>query len=244
MKRIFKLLLLILPFTMNGENYFTEGMEWTSDLYDTSTPDLYWGTQTVYGKQLTSEGKTVLGLYMYHNQNKDESTLIAYVRNEDNKVSFCRPGSSEWYLMYDWGLKVGDTCVVYNPLTDDSTQSSTLRCTEIKESQGVGNWKLMTMEVIGEDNSNPTGIWICGLSSAMGILYNNTFGLDGSGAVLKEVKKDGLVIYTNETAETIRIDEQNGLDSDSRTYDLTGRKVDSPQPGNIYIHNGQKILIK
>lgn len=31
---------------------------------------------------------------------------------------------------------------------------------------------------------------------------------------------------------------------DYHTYDLSGRKVEAPAPGNIYISNGKKILIR
>ncbi len=36
----------------------------------------------------------------------------------------------------------------------------------------------------------------------------------------------------------------DGKAQDGNTYDLCGRRIETPVPGNIYIQNGQKILVK
>lgn len=40
------------------------------------------------------------------------------------------------------------------------------------------------------------------------------------------------------------IDVDGGEDADAPVYDLMGRRVDSPQPGQIYIRAGKKFTVK
>ena len=50
----------------------------------------------------------------------------------------------------------------------------------------------------------------------------------------------GFVLSNTDTATAV---EQTSTDEEGVCYDLLGRKVAEPQPGNIYIRNGQKIVL-
>lgn len=50
----------------------------------------------------------------------------------------------------------------------------------------------------------------------------------------------GFVLSNTDTATAV---EQTSTDEEGVYYDLLGRKVAQPQPGNIYIRNGQKIVL-
>ena len=58
---------------------------------------------------------------------------------------------------------------------------------------------------------------------------------------------DGDLDFYIDESETNGIDETYSLPDDPLNldiYDLQGRKVETPQPGHIYIMNGKKVVIK
>ena len=59
-------------------------------------------------------------------------------------------------------------------------------------------------------------------------------GYDG---IDSEIVKHAEELYAGIT--TVRMDVENG-----DIYDLLGRKVTTPQKGNIYIQNGKKFVVK
>lgn len=58
-----------------------------------------------------------------------------------------------------------------------------------------------------------------------------------------EIRTKNFVVYDPELVgvHSADIDSSNGGDAAATVYDLYGRKVDSPQPGRIYIRSGKKI---
>lgn len=107
------LVLLLISVAMNGQLYFKDGMKWCTKVgypyyYDTSKVEV-----------VTLEGTDedgCLKMYCFYDDNISEKKMIALIKTEDEKAYFKFDDSetSQWYLMYDFGLNVGEGCYIYN----------------------------------------------------------------------------------------------------------------------------------
>lgn len=130
-----------------------------------------------------------------------------YIRTEGDKVYFkyASGENSDWYLMYDFGLNVGEGCYVYSPFysddkvpyksyikvtgfdTDKQTKLPLMHLREYKD-------ETCSMEYFEE------GSWIKGLSSLLGVNCPNGFGLGGTPFLqLEEVFYEDKVVYKAQT---------------------------------------------
>ncbi len=205
MKKLILWLLLIFPLFGNAQVYFQEGMEWTVSVEGTQTPEGVQRTQYVSAQKCIDGENPVIGLFELNGHTDLEPQLRVYVKTEGDKVYFKFPDaeSDEWYLMYNFGLKPGESCYVYYPWqpTDESLpQCSLMKCVDIVKDDNYGDWDVMIMEERKDENGNlsdytSSGIWLKGLCSENGVLYNMLFEMDGMGTQLINASFQGKEIY-------------------------------------------------
>lgn len=91
--------------------------------------------------------------------------------------------------------------------------------------------------------------WIKGIGSEMGLLRNvpaiGWVGTDGP-TLNKVTDADGNVIFDAEAlkADVKTVATDNASPSNNKIYDLDGTVVTEPQPGKVYIRNGEKIIFQ
>lgn len=203
--KIKSFILLILAFislSMNSQNLFTDGMKWRTLIYGTHEHEVVNSIEIVTIEKTLDEN--CFNMYRSYEDNTSDRELIAVIKTEESKVYFTPNGfkSSEWYLLYDFSLKPGEGCFIYNPLTfteDSKPYKTYVKCIGIDEKFNE-DWSLLRLEEYTDKsclNLIGNGSWIKGLSSLNGILYNNRFGVDGFSSFLLEVSDNERVLYSN-----------------------------------------------
>lgn len=203
--RIIVGLLIWLPVAAQAENYFTSGTIWDEVVFPNppGRPDI---RHKAWLQESEDPLQDALALYRQHDY-EAHASLAGYIRTEGEKVYFSRPDTpaGEWYLMYDFGLELGESVEVYDMglhLTDGEVGKHTLVYTsdcpeewEVKDHAGDAEVMVMqSPESIGEEH--PTyGYWVKGVGSLMGVLYNYHFLLDGFGGILLSVTNNGKAVF-------------------------------------------------
>ncbi|MDE6331126.1 MAG: hypothetical protein K2L80_00835 [Muribaculaceae bacterium] len=238
-------LLAFTPLVMNSQNHFTDGMKWRTQIYGTHEPEVATTIEVVTIEKTTDDN--IFNLYRSYENHTSDRTLIASVKTEESKVYFnpIEGKSTEWYLLYDFSLKPGEGCFVYNPLTlsDESVPYKTyVKCVDIDEKSNE-QWSILRLDEYTDNSCSNligNGLWISGLSSLNGILYNNRFGVDGFGSKLLDVSLNERILYassqsgiseiTDSSEPNVRVD---GLDIYISVNDDTY--------GTIYSQSGMHI---
>lgn len=195
-------LLAFIPLLMNGQNQFTDGMKWRTQIYGTHEPVPAKSIEVVTIEKTMDEN--CFNMYRSYEDNTSDRELVAVIKQEESKVYFNPNGfkSSEWYLLYDFSLKPGEGCFIYSPLTfsEDSEPCKTyVKCIGIDE-KFYEDLSVLRLEEYKDDsclNLLGNGSWIIGLSSLNGILYNNLFEADGISSLLLEVSDNERILYSN-----------------------------------------------
>ena len=113
----------------------------------------------------------------------------------------------------------------------DTPRKTYVKCVSIEEPSEEGGWSMMTIEESSDSSSSSygrTGIWIKGLSSFNGILYNVSFNMNGFGSILLEVSVNGETLYLNKSAGNAEI-------RDSSSPDI---RVDRPDVRDTHAYKG------
>ncbi|MDE5652065.1 MAG: hypothetical protein K2I48_01195, partial [Muribaculaceae bacterium] len=201
-KDIILLFMFFIPFLVNGQNHFVDGMTWRTRVCGTHDPEAKESIEVVSIEK--GVDNDCFNMYRSYEDNAYDREFIAVIKNEGSKVYFNPAGinSSEWYLLYDFGLKPGEGCFVYCPLaiSEDSKPYKTyVKCLCIDEKFNE-DWDVLRLEEYTDDSCTTmigNGSWIRGLSSVNGVLYNNRFEDDGFGSVLLDVRDNERIIYSN-----------------------------------------------
>jgi len=201
-KSFILLILAFIPLLMNGQNQFTDGMKWRTQIYGTHEPEVVKSIEVVTIEKTLDEN--CFNMYRSYEDNTSDRELVAVIKKEESKVYFNPNGykSSEWYLLYDFSLKPGEGCFIYSPLSfseDSEPYKTYVKCIGIDEKFNE-NWSVLRLEEYTDDsclNIIGNGSWIIGLSSLNGILYNNRFEVDGFGSLLLEVSDNESILYSN-----------------------------------------------
>lgn len=194
---------------------------------------------------------------------------VSYFKTDGDKVYMrgAEPQFTNWYLLYDFGLEVGEGTYISTPRfskTEEHAYTRYLYCTEkgIYNEGEDGEWEYMTLEVyenenLESENKNYTnsGIWIVGVGHLQIVDISNMFNWDGVCTHINEVKLHDKIIYRNEdykdtsNISEMSFDEKNKdvISSSSDIYTLQGTKVKlngENLPTGLYLINGKKVLIK
>ena len=205
------LALMMFPMLAAAKNYFVEGMKWETLLTSMVNPyPTYSLVYDVIDGEETVAGYTAMKLYEYeYDYGEDSHKLKAYLRTEGDKVYFLNPqiDAEKWFLLYDFGLKKGDGCYIYNGgyVSGDSNEpyKSYIECTDIIMNNDYG-FSVMCLEegkspdVVGTKLATH-GVWIKGIGAVTGLLYNNRFETQGGpGTRLVSAKMYNKVVYNSE----------------------------------------------
>ena len=213
MKRlVISIAMVVLPMLIFGQECFTNGTEWKMMIRSIEyQPKTSFEISKLDG-MVNINGYDAFKMYSEYENKSDSKTLLYYVRTENDKVFFKLPDddSEEWYLMYDFGLAVGEGCYIYNPtftINDKELYKTYLKCISITKDETSGN-TIMGMEEYKDDTFEllrGEGEWIKGISSTLGINYNTGFGRTGGEFRLIEVKNGDRVFYSDNTTSISKV---------------------------------------
>ena len=202
----------ILPMLIFGQECFTNGTEWKMMIRSIEyQPKTSFEISKLDG-MVNIDGYEAFKMYSEYENKPDSKTLLYYVRKENDKVFFKLPddNSEEWYLMYDFGLAVGEGCYIYNPtftISFKKLYKTYLKCISITKDETSDN-TIMGMEEYKDDTFEllrGEGEWIKGISSTLGINYNTGFGRTGGEFRLIEVKNGDRVFYSDNTTSISKV---------------------------------------
>ena len=195
-----------------GQECFTNGTEWKMMIRSIEyQPKTSFEISKLDG-MVNINGYDAFKMYSEYENKPDSKTLLYYVRTENDKVFFKLPDddSEEWYLMYDFGLAVGEGCYIYNPtftISFKKLYKTYLKCISITKDETSDN-TIMGMEEYKDDTFEllrGEGEWIKGISSTLGINYNTGFGMTGGEFRLIEVKNGDRVFYSDNTTSISKV---------------------------------------
>ena len=270
MKRLYLLFVLIaFCFQINAqENYrpfVEEGKEWKYYIKATTSwwdgKESHWDTEYAYSA-LTINGDTLVDGKKYkkimHNSDKNifyfieaSDFLYGIIREEDKKVYMRTCFSSFVYdgifdhemLIYDFGLKVGDTF-----RESYAGFSSYDKIMKLESIENTDNERVFSFSLPGEDLH--TMKWIEGVGGFHGLgliqLIPESTCIDCTrysflslsctlgDEVLCSFDEDGNVVLGVEEVKT-------DVNKDKSIYDLQGRRLSAEPERGLYIKDGKKI---
>lgn len=211
-------------------------------------------TEEIY-KPFLSEGKTWKYLYHNFNGNEYEKSLVVrgdivigdrnykkivdvasgdcefFIREEGEKV-YCKYQNKDEYLLYDFGLNVGDTF-----------STSDIHATVVAVCTVTVNGRAFRALDVREDNSTQPNWWVKGVGS-MNYL-TNSFRLPGDSYTFLQCQLDEEVLFTQQDFSTLGVPSVTTdchAAPSSLIYDLSGRRTNIQK--GIYIQNGKKFAVK
>ena len=235
MKRlVISIAMAVLPMLIFGQECFTNGTEWKMMIRSIEyQPKTSFEISKLDG-MVNIDGYEAFKMYSEYENKPDSKTLLYYVRKENDKVFFKLPddNSEEWYLMYDFGLAVGEGCYIYNPtftISFKKLYKTYLKCISITKDETSDN-TIMGMEEYKDDTFEllrGEGEWIKGISSTLGINYNTGFGRTGGEFRLIEVKNGDRVFYSYDTSSISQVSHTTPLRYrvDGHNINLSGTEV-------------------
>ena len=137
--------------------------------------------------------------------------------------------------MYDFGLKVGESCEVYSAWNIDNypnLRESHITCLDVQKDENSGFDKMLVQESL-EGIDCGTFVWYKGLSSDLGLLWNNGCGVDGIGRILMEVSYNGEVIYSNNTTSVENV-ATGGLKTSVSGKNVTVTNIGKPERVKLF----------
>lgn len=207
MRKYILFILSLIPFVMEAQTSFTDGMKWRTQISGTHNPEPVTTIETVTIEK--TSGDNIYDMYRFYEDNKSAKEYVAVIKTDGSKVYFKPVDSktSDWYLLYDFGIKPGEGCFVYSLVTSSisSTPERTyIKCVGMEDSVECEGWHMLLEEYRDDSCSEllGTGSWIKGLSSLNGILYNNRFDVDGFCSKLLDVSVGGGILYSNRESGT------------------------------------------
>lgn len=237
------LLSIITPILCVAQNYFIDGTEWITKVTGTHTPDSFTTIERVSLKE--TPDSPYLEMYLFDNSednSEPQDEFIAYIKSDGDKVYFKLDDkeTSEWYLYYDFSIQVGEGNYFYSipKFNEENPRKSFLKCIDKKVTEDDGE---IVLELYTDDTCTTllgSGIWIQGIGSKNGVLYNNNFGIVGVGSVLTEVSNRGDIIYSYSDSSNV----SNIISDSGIKITLKGNMIyvtsEKPECGDIFTESG------
>lgn len=241
-----------------AENYFREGMKWEYEITPVVSPRPtgerpvpYPVTLYIEGKDFKA-GKECMKLYSIEADGKGNHPIIlTYIHTEGDKVYFLpmnfagEPESDEWLLLFNFGLKAGETdrvTLMFWSYSQGGKEPVTISCSEVMQQQtpfGVVNRMKMS------HGTREDGEWIDGIGCVRGCAVNGGWDLDGAEAgTLLRASLNGEVLYENVNAGV------EAAVADAVTADVAADcyKPDGtpflPGDKGLCISNGKKRIVR
>ncbi len=234
-----------------SDNYFRPGMKWVQEIRSFAPGASIPAIETsVILRDTVADGFDAMVMMTYTDTDPFDTEYMTLLRTEESKVYFKCPDSeyTDWYLMYDFDMRVGATCEVYESYSFrmgyEPTPVEVMCISRHRDDRYCG---LPSLRILRGTDPTPnaidcySGFWIAGVGSELGVHDNCTFGMDGSAAIrLIEASLDGEVIYkaqslwtgVNATSATTL-----SVSSSGRTLRVTG----ATDPVSVYDCGGNII---
>lgn len=228
-----------------AQTYFTDGLTWETEYISTSTPQ---GLYSICEYSLEEDMNDSHIYLVYGSTGSSGKEFITKIKVENDLIFFWDSLESEWFLLYNFGLKVGETCTVYRPLRQQSSRhtETIIKCVgESIFSNEYCQLPCMLLEEYHDDSGeipSSEGIWIKGLGCIRGILENNGFDLDGGGSQLLSASYGYEVIFRANSFANI-----DNITVKSKTIKINGKNIEiSYYDGNniISIYTVDGMLLK
>lgn len=244
-----------------AENYFRPGTVWTIIVSDGLFPRSYIMYNAVLD-EVTFEGEKVLPFVRYTDE--DPTPIVErYLRTEGDKVYWrsTNPKYPNWYLLYDFGLMVGDETIVYNENNSyrGIVTPVALKCLRYDYyfNDNPLEGPLMRLQVLKygdrdcSSNEHCQGDWIIGMGFAGGpgnMMTPFLWGWDGGSVYILCVESPkGNVVYGEPVAGiNVVSDSESSQPAIKGVYNLQGIRVaDTTEnlPAGLYIVNGKKQVV-
>ena len=257
MKRIYLSIfsIIISTFAILAQDimYFKEGTQWIVEIYP-DEPYKPYVTETLTLKSIPGAEPNILALYTDLPSEYYYDAHCLNIKVEGEKVYFhlvdetCvvpKADDEGWYLMYDFGLEVGETCEVYNATymrshNDPSKCKSTLKYIGFAQLEEIGSFLNMYMEELPYEEG---GTWYKGVGAAAGVLDNCLFGYDGRGSKLVGLIYDGKEIFYNPSAAVENIKDDSDFQIIRNGLNITISTTESDKPCYVYSLDGKLISV-
>lgn len=232
--------------TIHAVNLFKEGTIWRMEFQDPFFENRYTKSfQHIDNSTIINDTNYLVleETIEYGERNPYTDVLL---RTDGNKVFALNYNRDTEYLMYDFGLNIGDSGTFYYADLDGSgiiTEYNCI-CDNIETFTDENGNELELMHLIGfysTDKIVPAKvIWCRGIGAISGPIVN----IFSTPVQLKEVTCDGITykMPTFSNVNEIADDNLNNSDSD-KIYNLNGTPSNLEESG-IKIKNGKKILVK
>lgn len=228
-----------------ADNYFIEGTKWITDMDVIGESGIPEPKQYIYELCSETENGDGAALRMIR-RDGDKVTLEALTRTEGDKVYFLKTfGSSDWELLYDFGLTDGESCEAvsgWGLSSGANSWTSKITCIDITEDKNNPGIDIMNLSETAQSSiSGPIeskGVWIKGIGSPANPLWNIRFDADRISSKVSEVICQNKTIYKAQTSGSTEVIEDmpeisindgclnlSGESGVVAIYDLSGRKI-------------------
>lgn len=239
--------ILCMAITVNAKNFFKEGTHWIVEVYPDWDPtaDTFFSEYFIDDTEII-DGKEYMKMFEKHESGKIE--FLYLLRSEGEKVYMRNAYNNTDYLIYNFGLKPGEYCTIYQSFGLETENKRTpiewnLTYSDVQFDPVWGENKL-SLEGTRVDNNNiplDKAFWIDGIGSSVQPGINLISGIDGYGSRVIEVIVDGMTIFKANNTSISEIQENESLHDNEIYYRIDGTFSNAPTKG-INITNGKKIL--
>ena len=257
MKRLFISIftIIISAFTILAQEsmFFKEGTQWIVELYpdNPNEPDV---TETLTLQSIPGAAPNILAVYTdrpseyyfdAHCLNLKIEGEKVYFHLVDDTAKVPQADDKGWYLMYDFGLQLGETCEIYNANAmrfnnDPSICKVTLKYAEFVQTDEIGSLCNMIME---EQQYGERGVWIKGVGDTAGLLHNGFYGRDGGGSKLIGLICDGKEIFYDPSTSVTNIPDSPDFQVIKNGLTVTVSTLDLGRQGYVYSIDGKLVSV-
>lgn len=240
-KRLFLILFVLLPSLSFGQEmygpFLEDGKVWTYHYYNDFTGKEFY-------KALTIKGDTIIADKSYKTIADVETGITEYVMREEGKKVYSKYLDWDEYVLYDFGLNVGDSFKLYD---DDNGTDPSARATVVSvDTIVVGNRAFRVMDVRPNDMMGWANLWVEGVGGMHG--FTSNFLSVGNFYSFSSCQLNGETLFAWRDFGTVSV---KGLQYVNRIFppkvscDLQGRRIDGQQPRKgVYIRDGRKVVVK
>lgn len=233
---------------INAKNYFKDGTHWIVESSVYYGPD--YTSHSITDKYIN--GYEIIDnteyLRMYQKNENGNVEFLYFLRSEGEKVYMRNTYSNTDYLIYNFGLKPGESCTIYQSmgLTMENRHPFEWQLTfsDILYDSEWGENKLLLegfMTFMNKPISLDKEYWIDGIGSIIDPGINLISGIAGYSSHIVEVIVDGESVYKYNDTSVAGIQTENVLNTATIFYRLDGTFDTKPTKG-INIVNGRKIM--
>ncbi len=237
---LFTLLVLLPSLSICQEIYrpfLEDGKVWMYHYYNDFTGKEFY-------QSLIVKSDTVIGDKSYKTIVDVSTGKTEYVMREEGKKVYWKYLDRDEYVLYDFGLKKGDSFKLYD---DDNGKDPSAWATVVSvDTVIVGNRSFRVIDVRPNDMMGWPNLWVEGIGGMYGFATN--YLAVGNFYSFSSCQLNGETLFAWRDFGTVSV---KGLQYVNRIFppkvscDLQGRRIDGQQPRKgVYIRDGRKVVVK